>query len=163
MPDGTSVRQDSTLERYDDAKPILDADPFAERHPQTYLYAIKLMPITQWLLAISFEYLCMLGLGLLPSPPEIPYWPCNRVLTEGIQPQGETDHSPQHQGNRRERRKRAGKKPQGRCHNVPAIHVELLKDLDRKGRTSPPLDQLFVNQTYGTSAQPGFLRPPRPL
>ena len=155
MPDGTSVRQDSTLERYDDAKPILDAESFAERHPQTYSYAVKLMPITQWLFAISIK--CMLR--PLPPPPRIPYWPCNMVLTEDSQPQGETSHNPQCHGNRRERRKPAGKEPRGRRYNVPEIHVESLKDLPKKGGTSPPLDHLFVNQTYGTSAQPGFVQP----
>ena len=150
------MRQESTLERYNDAKPILGAEYLAERHPKTYRFNVNLMPITQWLFTISIK--CMIW--PLPSPPRIPYWPCNMMLTEDSQPQGETSYSPQHHGNRRERRNPASKKSRRRRYNVPGSHVESLKNLPRKGGTSLPLDHLFVHQTYGTSAQPGFLQPP---
>lgn len=161
MPDGTSVRQDSTLERYDDAKPILDAEYLAERHPKTYRFDVKLMPITQWLVTISTK--CMIW--PLPPPPSTPYWPCNVVLSEDRQPQSGTSHSQQRHCNRAEQKKPAAKKPRGRRYNVPEIHVESPKDISREERTSLPTSHLFVHQCCDNipSAHPGFIQTPSPL
>ena len=161
MLDNTYVRQDSTLERYDDAKPILDAEYLAEKHPQTYRLDVKLMPITQWLVTISIK--CMIW--PLPPPPRTPYWPCNMVLTEDRQTQGETSHSSQRYRNRGVQKKPAAKKPRGRRYNVPGIHVESIKDLPRKEGASLPISHLSVHQTCDKipSAPPGFPQPPNHL
>ena len=158
MPDGTCKRQDSTLERYDDAKPILDAEYLAERNPKTYRFDVKLMPITQWLVTISMK--CMIW--PLPPPPRTPHWPCNMVLTEDRQPQGETSHSPQQYRKLGEQKKPAGRKPRGRRYNVPGLHVESSKDLPMKERTSLPSSHLFVhhNSDQIPPAPPGFLQTP---
>ncbi|KAK0513704.1 hypothetical protein JMJ35_003426 [Cladonia borealis] len=120
MPNGTYVRQDSTLERYDIAKPILDAEYLAARYPETYCYNVKLMPITNWLVAVSKKRIE----SPLPPPPPIPYWPCNMRLTEQRQTPSEKPHSPQGHQNGWEQRKPAAKKPQRRRHKVPEIHIE---------------------------------------
>ena len=149
------MRQDSTLERYDDAKPILDAEYLAERNPKTYRLDVKLMPITQWLVTISIK--CMIW--PLPPPPPTPYWPCNMVLTEDRQ-QTETCHSLQRHCNGGEQKNAAAKKPRGRRYAVPGIHVESIKDSPRKEGASLPISHLFVHQTYGKvpSVPPGLLQ-----
>lgn len=161
MPDGTLVRQDSTLERYDDAKPILDAEYCAEQHPETYRCDVKLMPITQWLLTISIK--CTIW--PLPPPPLTPYWPCNMVLNEDRQPQSETSYSPQRYRNRGERNKPAARNPRERRYNVPGIHVESYKNLPRKEGASLPTSHVFIHQTCDKipSATPCFSQTPNPL
>ena len=161
MPDGTHVRQDSTLERYDDAIPILDAEYCAERHPKTYRCDVKLMPITQWLVTISIKSM----IWPLPPPPPTPYWPCNMVLNEDRQPQSETSHSAQRYRNRGEQRKPVIRKSRGRRYAVPRIHVESPKNLSMKEETSLPIGHLFVPQTCDKipSAPPGFVQIPNRL
>ena len=152
------MRQDSTLESYNDAKPILDAEYLATKHPKTYRFDVKLMPITQWLVTISIK--CMIQ--PLPPPPRTPYWPCNMVLTEDRQTQDETSHSPQRYRNRGEQKNTVAKKPRGRCYNVPGLHVESPKDLPRKEGTSLPSSHLFVHHNCDQipPAPPGFLQTP---
>ena len=158
MPDGTLLRQDSTLERYDDAKPILDAEYCAERDPTTYYCDIMLMPITQWLVTISIK--CTIW--PLPPPPPTPYWPCNMVLTEDRQPQAETF---QRHRNRWEQTKPSGKKPRKRRYPVPGIHVGSPKNLPSNDETSLPINHPFVHQTCDKipSATPCLSQTPNPL
>ena len=169
MPNGTYVRQDSTLERYNDAKPILDAEYLATRYPETYLYDVELMPITKWLVIISLK--CAIWRS--PPPPPTPYWPCNMVLTENRQTQSEKAHSPHFNHVGGELRKPAAKKPQKRRHNVPPTRVESPEHLppadgaslpishpighQLRSRTVPPLPSLLHpsahHQAQGTAAE----------
>ena len=139
MPNDTYVRQDSTLERYDDAKPILDAEHPAARYPIAYRYDIKLMPITKWLVTVSIK--CMIWPS--PPPPPIPYWPCNMVLTEHRQTQCEKSHGPQSHYNGLEQKKPAAKKSQRRRHNIPRSHVESSEHLPQKDGASLPISHLI--------------------
>ncbi len=142
MPNGSYVRQDSTLERYGDAKPILDAEYLAETYPKTYRYDVKLMPITKWLIMISIK--CMIWPP--PSPPPIPYWPCNMVLTEHRQTKCETSHSPQLHHNGGKQEKPVARKSPRRRHNVPATHLESPEHMHKKDGASPPISHLDVRQ-----------------
>ena len=155
MPNGTYVRQDSTLERYDDAKPILDAEYLAARYPKTNRYDIELMPITKWLVMISIK--CIIWPS--PPPPPTPYWPCNMVLTEHRQTQCEKPHSPQSHHSGGEQGKPAAKKPQRRRQNVSGTHIKSPEHLRTNHGASPPISNLIVDQTRSKtlSPSPSFL------
>lgn len=177
MPNGTCVRQDSTLDTYDDAKPILDveylatrqprpyhydvelmpiiqwlldAEYLATRHPKTYRYDVELMPITKWLVTISVKCL------IWPSPPlpPTPYWPCNMVLTENRQTQSEKPHSPQFHHTGGEQRKPAAKKPKRRRHNVPPTHVESPEHLPPADGASLPISHPIGHQLRSKTVPP---------
>ena len=156
MPDDTYVRQESTLERYDDAKPILDSEYLVTRDPKIYRYDIELMPITKWLVTISIK--CMIWPS--PSPPPTPYWPCNMLLTEHRQTQCQKPHSPQDHSNGGEQRKPAAKRSQRRRHNVPGTHVESPEHLRTKNADSLPISDFPVRQTRSKtlSPSPSFFR-----
>ena len=144
------MRQDSTLERYDDAKPILDAEDLAAKYPKTYRYDVELMPITKWLVTISIK--CMIWPS--PPPPPTPYWPCNMVLTEHRQTQCEKPHSPQFHHNGGEQKKPAAKKPQRRRHNVSGTHVEMTEHLPKKNGASSPISHLIGHHTRSKTLSP---------
>ena len=150
MPNDTYVRQDSTLERYDDAKPILDAEYLAAEYPKTYRYDLKLMPITKWLVMISIKYM----IWPPPPPPPTPYWPCNMVLTEHRQTQCENPHSPRHHSNGGKQKKLAARKLQRRRHNVSGTHVESPEHLPKEDGPSLQSSHLIGHHTRSKSLSP---------
>lgn len=138
------MRQDSTLERYDDAKPILDAEY------QKYRYGVELMPITKWLAMVADNY----EMRPPPPPAPIPYWPCNMVLTEQRQTPTEKPHSPQGYHNGWEQKKPAAKKPQRRRQKVAGTHVESPAHWSLRDETSLPISHLIGHQTRSQTVPP---------